>query len=144
MARIIYVEDDDIVACVVKQALTEAGHVVGIIDHGSSAYDAIVFKHPDLILLDCSLPGMKGVEILRRVRAIPDIYMTPIVMLTALADPADIEAAIEAGANDYIIKPIDLVDLIRRIDAVLANCLYKSKVSARLSKKLALTQPLKV
>ena len=96
MARIIYVEDDDIVGDVVKQGLSEAGHIVGVIDHGALAYDTIVFKHPDLILLDCSLPGMTGIEILRRVRAIPDIYLTPIVMLTALADQADIDAALEA------------------------------------------------
>lgn len=134
MARIIYVEDDDIVADVVRQALSDAGHIVGVIDHGALAYDTIVFKQPDLILLDCSLPGMTGVEILRRVRAIPDIYLTPIVMLTALADQADIDAAVEAGANDYIVKPVDLPTLIARIEAVLASTFYRSKVTERVAK----------
>ena len=134
MARIIYVEDDDIVGDVVKQGLGEAGHIVGVIGHGALAYDTIVFKQPDLILLDCSLPGMTGVEILQRVRAIPDIYLTPIVMLTALADQADIDAALEAGANDYIVKPVDLPTLIERIDAVLANTFYRSKVTERVGK----------
>ena len=134
MARIIYVEDDDIIGDVVKQALSEAGHLVGVIDHGALGYDTIVFKQPDLILLDCSLPGMTGVEILRRVRAIPDIYLTPIVMLTARADQADIDAALEAGANDYIVKPVDLPTLIERIDAVLAATFYRSKVTERVAK----------
>ena len=137
MARIIYVEDDDLVGDLVKEGLTEVGHVVGVVDHGALAYDTIVFKRPDLILLDCSLPGMAGIEILRRVRAIPEIYLTPIVMLTALADPADIDAAMEAGANDYIVKPIDLPGLIERIEAILASTLYRSKVSERVSKAVA-------
>ncbi len=134
MARIIYVEDDDIVGDVIKQCLAETGHTVGVIDHGTLACETIVFKKPDLILLDCSLPGMSGVDILRRVRAIPEIYLTPIMMLTAAADQASIDAAMEAGANAYLVKPVDLATLVDRVNTVLASTLYRSKVSERVSR----------
>jgi len=132
MARIIYVEDDDLVGDIVQKALSDAGHLIGVINHGSLAFDSIVYKRPDLIILDCSLPGMTGIEILKAVRANSDIYLTPVVMLTAIDNLADINRAMEAGANDYIVKPFETPDLVERINAVLGNTLYRAKVSDRL------------
>ena len=121
MARIIYVEDDDLMADRVKQILTGAGHLIGAVGHGTLGFETIAFKRPELVILDCSLPGMEGIEILRRIRQIPQIYLTPILMLTARASQANIDAAMSAGANDYLIKPFDPDELVRRVDAMLAT-----------------------
>ena len=68
MARIIYVEDDELAGELVKDVLTEAGHLVGVVGHGTLAYETIAFKRPDLVILDRLLPGMQGIEILQRLR----------------------------------------------------------------------------
>ena len=81
--RIIYVEDDDLMGDIVKDLLSEAGYLIGVIGHGTLAYETIAFKKPDLVILDRSLPGMDGIEILRRLRAAPDTYLMPVLMLTA-------------------------------------------------------------
>lgn len=119
MARIIYVEDDDLAGELVRDVLTEAGHVVGVIAHGKLAYDTIAFKKPDLVILDRTLPGMAGMEILRRLRQTPATYLTPILMLTASRGNALADEALEAGADDYLVKPFTPEDLVQRVAAAL-------------------------
>ena len=119
MARIIYVEDDSLVGDVVKMVLSEAGHLVGVIDHGTLAFDTIAFKKPDLVILDRALPGMKGVDILRALRRLPQLYLTPVLMLSATGGDQAIDEAMEAGANDYMVKPFTPEALIARVDQVL-------------------------
>lgn len=121
MARIIYVEDDDLAADLVKDVLTQAGHLVGVVAHGTLAFETIAFKKPDLVILDRSLPGMQGVEILKRLRQIPATYLTPILMLTAKRDQALSDEALEAGADDYLVKPFKPEDLVQRVNAALES-----------------------
>lgn len=121
MARIIYVEDDDLVGEAVQEALTRAGHLVGVIPHGTLAFDTIAFKKPELVILDRALPGMQGVEILKALRRLPGLYLTPIVMLSAKGTEDAIDEAMGAGANDYIVKPFEPEELVRRVDEVLRN-----------------------
>lgn len=130
MARIIYVEDDGLMGEIVKDVLTRAGHVIGVIGHGTLAFETIAFKKPALVILDCSLPGMNGVEILRRIRAIPEIYLTPVLMLTSRRSEADIDAAMEAGANDYLVKPIKPEELVRRVAEVLTRASLRNAAEA--------------
>jgi two-component system response regulator MtrA len=119
MARIIYVEDDDLVAELVKDVLTRAGHLVGVIGHGTLAFETIVFKKPDLVILDQSLPGMQGMEILTRLRQVPATYLTPILMLTGKRGDAMSDEALATGADDYLVKPFEPEDLVRRVAAAL-------------------------
>lgn len=119
MARIIYVEDDELVGKLVQQVLTNAGHLVGVIGHGTLAYDTIAFKKPDLVILDRALPGMQGVEILKALRRRPELYLTPIIMLTAKSGEEHWNEAMEAGANDYLLKPFEPADLVLRVETVL-------------------------
>lgn len=120
MARIIYVEDDPLMGDIVKEILTEAGHLIGVIGHGTLAFETVAFKKPELVILDCGLPGMDGIEILQRMRQIPAIYLTPVLMLTARGSRADIDSAMAAGANDYLAKPFEPEELVRRVAAVLS------------------------
>ena len=119
MARIIYVEDDELAGELVREVLTQAGHLVGVIGHGTLAYETIAFKKPDLVILDRSLPGMPGMEILRRLRQTPATYLTPILMLTGKRGNGLVDEAVEAGADDYLVKPFQPDDLVRRVAAAL-------------------------
>lgn len=119
MARIIYVEDDELMGDIVKEILTRAGHLIGVIGHGTLAFETVAFKKPELVILDCGLPGMGGVEILQRIRRIPAIYLTPVLMLTARRNRADIDLAMAAGATDYLVKPFEAEELVRRVNAML-------------------------
>ena len=80
--------------------------------------------HPDMILLDVQMSGMDGLEATRRIRANPDVLIAdaPIIALTALAIAGDRERCLEAGANDYLTKPVDLKILITRMQKLLADC----------------------
>ncbi len=121
MARIIYVEDDELSGQLVKEVLTEAGHLVGVIGHGTLAFETIAFKKPDLVILDRSLPGMQGVDILKRLRQTSATYLTPILMLTGKRGQALHDEALAAGADDYLLKPFEPEDLVQRVAAALES-----------------------
>ncbi|MCK8458536.1 response regulator transcription factor [Sphingomonas faeni] len=123
--RIIYVEDDDLIADIVKSLLTDAGYLIGVISHGTLAYETIAFKKPDLVILDRSLPGMQGIEILRRLRATPDTYLIPVLMLTATGGHEQIDEGLGAGADGYLVKPFEPDVLIRKVESIIANSLFK-------------------
>lgn len=119
MARIIYVEDDDLAGELVKDVLSQAGHLVGVIGHGTLAFETIAFKKPDLVILDRSLPGMQGIDILKQLRQTPATYLTPILMLTGKRGEALSDEAIAAGADDYLLKPFEPEDLVQRVASAL-------------------------
>lgn len=83
---------------------------------GEHALDAVEHEHPDIVLLDVGLPDMDGFEVLRQVRAFSDV---PVVMLTARDDPLDKVKGLELGADDYVTKPFDHLELMARVKAVL-------------------------
>jgi len=119
MARIIYVEDDDLAGELVKDVLSQAGHLVGVIGHGTLAFETIAFKKPDLVFLDRSLPGMQGIDILKQLRQTPATYLTPILMLTGKRGEALSDEAMAAGADDYLLKPFEPEDLVQRVASAL-------------------------
>ena len=114
MARIIHVEDDDVMGGLVQHVLTGAGHLVGVIGHGTLAFETIAFKRPDLVILDQSLPGLSGLEILRRLRQLPATYLTPILMLTGRRDQVLADDALMHGVDDYLTKPYEPRELLLR------------------------------
>lgn len=121
MARIIYVEDDDLAGELVKDVLSQAGHLVGVICHGTLAFETIAFKKPDLVILDRSLPGMQGIDILKQLRQMPATYLTPILMLTGKRSEALSDEAMAAGADDYLLKPFEPEDLVQRVASALES-----------------------
>jgi two-component system response regulator MtrA len=121
MARIIYVEDDPIVAELVQAVLGEAGHIVGVVAHGELGRDTIYLKQPDLVILDRDLPGMEGVDILKSLKQVAGLYRTPILMLSANRSRQSIDEVLAAGARDYLVKPFEPADLVARVEACLAE-----------------------
>lgn len=121
MARIIIAEDDEIVSEVVREALTKAGHVVGVVDNGADAVKAIKVKQPDLVILDCNMPELSGLMVLREIRTALAVYDTPVLVLTGRQSARDVELAFNQGADDYMKKPFDPEELVFRVEDLLEN-----------------------
>ena len=116
--RILVIEDDQSIAEIVGILLRAEGFEVSYCADGNQAITAFKAVSPDLVLLDLMLPGKDGIEICRTIR---DSSGIPIVMLTARSDTSDIVTGLEAGADDYIVKPIKNEELLARIRARLRN-----------------------
>ncbi|WP_432249609.1 response regulator [Streptomyces sanyensis] len=116
MPRVLLVEDDPSVREGVELGLRRRGHEVRTAATGEAGLDALNAFRPDLLLLDLMLPGMNGVQLCRRVR---ESSQLPIIMLTARGDDLDVVVGLEAGADDYIVKPARTEVVEARIRAVL-------------------------
>ena len=86
---------------------------------GASALDLIAAEPIDLVLLDVEMPGLSGLDVLREVRKTRTSLQLPILMATARSDSQDVVEALEAGANDYVIKPLDFPVVLARVEAQL-------------------------
>ncbi|MFD3333385.1 response regulator [Streptomyces sp. NPDC058700] len=116
MPRVLLIEDDPSVREGVELGLRRRGHEVRTAPTGEAGLDALAEFRPDLLLLDLMLPGMNGVQVCRRVR---ESSQLPIIMLTARGDDFDVVIGLEAGADDYIVKPARTEVIEARIRAVL-------------------------
>lgn len=110
--RILVVDDDTALAEMIGIVLKSDGFEAAFSAHGEQAFDAWRNEKPDLVLLDLMLPGRDGIEICRDIRAESGV---PIIMLTARSDTIDVVAGLEAGADDYIVKPFNPKELVARI-----------------------------
>ncbi|TXK06076.1 response regulator transcription factor [Microbacterium mitrae] len=111
-SRILVVDDDTALAEMIGIVLRTEGFQTVFCADGAEAVEAFRSSRPDLILLDVMLPGIDGIEVCRRVRAESGV---PIIMLTARADTSDVVVGLEAGADDYIVKPFNPKELVARI-----------------------------
>ena len=121
LARIIIVDDDEIVTEIAGEALEAVGHMVSAVHDGDAAIAVIESSDPDLLILDYNLPGRTGMDILREVRALPHGADRPVMMITANSGRLLMARAEQTGADDYIVKPFEPSDLVRRVEALLAN-----------------------
>lgn len=119
MVHVLVVEDDEPLAASLRRALTYAGHAVEVAHDGGAALAAVRRRWPDVVVLDRMLPGMDGIEVCRRLRD-PAAGGGPLVlMLTARDATADRVAGLDAGADDYLVKPFERKELLARIRALL-------------------------
>jgi two-component system response regulator MtrA len=112
--KILVVDDDNALREMVGIVLESEGFEVCFHDAGSGALDAFKAQEPDLVLLDVMLPGKDGIEVCSEIRATAG---TPIIMLTAKTESEDVVRGLEAGADDYVVKPFDPTVLLARIRA---------------------------
>ena len=118
--HLLMIEDDARLAAMVGEYLTHSGFVVTHMPDGESGLGALQDKPVDLVVLDLMLPGIDGLEVCRRIRALPgDAARVPVLMLTAKGDPMDRVVGLEIGADDYLPKPFEPRELLARIRAVL-------------------------
>lgn len=115
--KILVIEDEQNVAAFVQQGLKETGYEVFLAYNGANGLDLLTQQNFDLIILDIMLPGMDGREIASRVRQM-GYKDLPILMLTALGTTENIVKGLDAGADDYLIKPFKFKELLARIRAL--------------------------
>ncbi len=115
--RILIVEDEPSIANFVRQGLTEAGYAVDSVDNGRSALNYALSVDYDAYVLDILLPGMNGLDLLRELRRQGD--KTPTLMLTARDTIDDRVVGLDAGADDYLVKPFAFPELLARVRALL-------------------------
>ncbi|GGT05552.1 hypothetical protein GCM10010156_74090 [Planobispora rosea] len=121
MARMLVVDDDADIRDLIVFRLEQAGHQVRAVGDGTAALAAVAGERFDLVVLDWMLPGLTGPEICRRLRALPEGQHLAVLMLTAKAHEADVEAGFQAGADDYLIKPFSPRELSVRAEALLSR-----------------------
>ena len=123
--KILIVEDDINIRELISFNLKNIGYNIMEADNGITAIKTINTQHPDLILLDLILPGIDGYEVCRQVRGDKEISNTPIIMLSAKNEEFDRVLGLELGADDYIIKPFSMREMLARVKAVLNRTTLK-------------------
>jgi two-component system phosphate regulon response regulator PhoB len=119
MARILVVEDEPDLQRVLEYNLRQAGHEPISALRGRDAFDLIRTRRPDAIILDLMLPDISGTEICRTLKADSGTRAIPVIMLTARGEEIDRVVGFELGADDYVVKPFSVRELLLRVQAVL-------------------------
>jgi two-component system, OmpR family, phosphate regulon response regulator PhoB len=118
-ARVLIVEDEEPLTLLLRYNLEAEGYVVETVARGDEAEIRLSENPPDLVVLDWMLPGLSGIELCRRLRARVATARLPIIMLTARGEEGERVRGLATGADDYIVKPFSLPELIARIGALL-------------------------
>ncbi len=135
-ARILVVDDVEDNREIVRARLESQGFVVTTADDGEAALAAVATRPPDLILLDVMMPKLDGIETVKRLKADAGLPFIPVILLTAKTDSKDVVAGLEAGADEYLTKPIDHSALLARVKAMLRIKMLQDQV-ARQAQELA-------
>jgi two-component system phosphate regulon response regulator PhoB len=114
-ATLLVVEDDPDIRELLAYTLGKEGYEVLQAPSGEAGYKAIADKKPDLVVLDVMLPGMDGLELLRRVKADAALKNTPVILVSAKGEEADVVSGLELGADDYVTKPFSPRVLVARV-----------------------------
>jgi two-component system, OmpR family, response regulator ResD len=115
---ILVVDDEPTIGEVVSRYLQRAGYETHVALDGLQAVEAVAARGPDLVVLDLMLPGLDGLEAMRRIRALGG-RRTAIILLTARGEESDRVIGLRLGADDYVVKPFSPAELVARVDAVL-------------------------
>ena len=119
--KILYVEDNDDNVYMLKNRLSRAGFSVVVATDGAQGIAMATSEQPDLILMDLTLPDIRGEEATQRIKADPATKQIPVIALTAHAMTGDREKALAAGCDDFDTKPVELPRLLSKIQALLAR-----------------------
>jgi len=126
------VEDDASIRDIEVYALTSTGFEARGFEDGTSFWDALQTQQPELVVLDIMLPGIDGVELLKRMKASEELRNIPVIMATAKGTEYDKILSLDLGADDYLVKPFGIMEMVSRVKAVLRRC--RPKASAGLLK----------
>ena len=116
---VLVVDDEPTITDVVSRYLERAGYDTRSAADGAAALELAGQARPDLVVLDLMLPGMDGLEVMRRLRTAGNGHRVPVILLTAKGEPADRVIGLRLGADDYVAKPFSPAELVARVDAVL-------------------------
>src|SRR5256884_1125822 len=118
-ARILVVEDEAALTTLLQYNLDAEGYEVETVGRGDDAETMLRERLPDLVVLDWMLPGLPGIELCRRLRARPETKSLPIIMLTARGEESERVRGLATGADDYMVKPFSVPELLARVKALL-------------------------
>lgn len=124
-------EDEEALSLLLRYNLEAAGYQVEAAARGDEAWERLTEEPPDLVLLDWVLPGVSGVELCRRIRGRRETERLPVILLTARGEEADRVRGLSTGADDYIVKPFSVPELLARVAGLLRRS-NPAQVSARL------------
>ena len=127
VGRILVVDDSDTNRDLLERRLVHEGHTVKTVESGQKALDALAAESFDLVLLDLMMPDMNGIEVLERLKADEVLHRVPVVMISGLSEIEAVIRCIEAGAEDYLPKPFNLVLLRARINACLERKRWRER-----------------
>ena len=116
------VEDDASIRDIELYALTSTGFEARGFDDGASFWEALQTETPELVLLDVMLPGEDGVSLLKKMKAVPALRDIPVIMATAKGAEYDKIQSLDLGADDYLVKPFGVMEMVSRVKAVLRRC----------------------
>lgn len=120
-SKVLIIDDSSVNNVLLQNVLEDQHFDVEISYRGNEAFDKIEKGPPDIILLDIMMPGMDGYKILKELKAKENTKNIPVIMISAKSDSMDIDKAMELGAADYIVKPINIKNIIEKINDQLSN-----------------------
>lgn len=121
------VEDDPSIRDIEVYALQSTGLDAVGFESGDAFWDAIQTQTPELVIMDVMLPGADGVELLSRMKANPELAQIPVIMATAKGAEYDKIQSLDLGADDYLVKPFGMMEMVSRVKAVLRRCKPKQQ-----------------
>jgi putative two-component system response regulator len=125
---ILVVDDEPANTFLLQEMLTAHGYTVATSADGESALAEFDRLRPDLVLLDVLMPKLSGLEVCRKLKSNPDTRLTPVILITSLADTEDRVRGIEAGADDFLNKPVDSSELLARVRSLLSLKAYTDEL----------------
>lgn len=118
--KILICDDEPLIREAISYAVKKTGHQYVMAEDGVQAYDMVISENPDLILLDVGMPGMSGLDVCKKVRALPEGDKYRIMIITAFGQASDQVKALDCGANEYLSKPFSPRDLVKRLESILS------------------------
>ena len=118
--RVLVADDDADIRDLVEFKLTQAGYAVEAVPDGISAWEAFAANPPQLAVLDVMMPGLSGIDVLRKIRE-SEHASVPVLLLSAKSRDSDVDTGFAVGADDYVIKPFSPRELLHRVNGMLAR-----------------------
>lgn len=121
MARILIVDDEESIRDLIKEVLSSGGHEFHLAADGAQAFEILRKKPVDLAIVDRNMPGMTGIEVVRLIRMNPKTASVKVLMCTGSSVTKEIDEAFAAGADDYVLKPLNFAQLVAKVAKALAS-----------------------
>lgn len=118
--RVLVADDDEDIRDLVEFKLSQSGYTVQSVPDGLAAWEAFQSDPPGLAILDVMMPGLSGIDVLRKIRD-SDHPQVPVLLLSAKSRDSDVDTGFAVGANDYVIKPFSPRELLHRVNGMLAR-----------------------
>jgi two-component system, OmpR family, response regulator len=119
-ARVLIADDDPDIRDLVEFKLTQSGYAVEAVGDGLAAWESFQAQRPALVILDVMMPGLSGIDVLRKIRD-SENGAVPVLLLSAKSRDSDVDTGFAVGADDYVIKPFSPRELLHRVNGMLAR-----------------------